>query len=166
MDKRGIGIIGCGNISTTYFTLAPKFKGLHIRACADVNMAAAIAKAAEYGVQAQSVDDLLANPQVDVVINLTVPDAHFAVSKAALLAGKHVWSEKPLVLLMAEGLELRQLALAGNLRVGCAPDTFLGGAHQFGRQAQGQETIRFGFRYGLSCSVNRRHRQNLRKVVG
>ncbi len=133
MDKLGIGIIGCGNISTTYFTLAPKFKGLMLRACADVNMAAAVVKAAEYSVQAQSVEDLLANPAVDVVINLTVPAAHFAISKAALLAGKHVWSEKPLVLSMAEGLELQHLALAGNLRVGCAPDTFLGGAHQFAR---------------------------------
>ena len=133
MDKLGIGIIGCGNISTTYFSLAPMFKGIEVRACADVNMAAAKARAEEYGVQAQSVDDLLANPAVDVVINLTIPDAHFGVSKAALLAGKHVWSEKPLVLSMAEGLELRTLAAAGGLRVGCAPDTFLGGSHQFAR---------------------------------
>ena len=133
MDKLGIGIIGCGNISTTYFSLAPMFKGLEVRACADMNMAAAVARAEEYGVIAQSVDDLLGNPAVDVVINLTIPDAHFGVSKAALQAGKHVWSEKPLVLSMAEGLELRALAAAGGLRVGCAPDTFLGGSHQFAR---------------------------------
>jgi predicted dehydrogenase len=133
METLGIGIIGCGNISTTYFTLAPLFKGLDIRACADVNMAAATARAAEYGAEAQSVEDLLANPAVDVVINLTIPDAHFGVSKAALLAGKHVWSEKPLVLTLAEGLELRDLAAARGLRVGCAPDTFLGGSHQFAR---------------------------------
>ena len=133
MDKLGIGIIGCGNISTTYFSLAPMFKGIEMRACADVTMAAAMARAEEYGVVAQSVEDLLGNPAVDVVINLTIPDAHFGVSKAALLAGKHVWSEKPLVLSMAEGLELRHLAAAGGLRVGCAPDTFLGGSHQFAR---------------------------------
>lgn len=133
MDKLGIGIIGCGNISTTYFSLAPMFKGIEVRACADTRMAAAEARAAEYGVVAQSVEDLLGNPSVDVVINLTIPDAHFGVSKLALLAGKHVWSEKPLVLSMAEGLELRTLAAAGGLRVGCAPDTFLGGSHQFAR---------------------------------
>jgi predicted dehydrogenase len=133
MQTFGIGIIGCGNISTTYFRLAPMFKGLQVRACADVNMAAATARAAEFGTVAQSVDDLLANPAVDVVINLTIPDAHFAVSKQALLAGKHVWSEKPLVLTMAEGTELRDLAAARGLRVGCAPDTFLGGSHQFVR---------------------------------
>ncbi len=133
MDKLGIGIIGCGNISTTYFSLAPMFKGIEVRACADTRMAAAVARAEEYGVVAQSVEDLLANPAVDVVINLTIPDAHFEVSKLALQAGKHVWSEKPLVLSMAEGLELRNLAAAGGLRVGCAPDTFLGGSHQFAR---------------------------------
>lgn len=133
MEKLGIGIIGCGNISTTYFKLTPMFKGLEVRACADMNRAAATSRAAEYGVRAQSVEDLLANKDVDVVINLTIPDAHFGVSKQALQAGKHVWSEKPLVLTMAEGLELRQLAAAKNLRVGCAPDTFLGGSHQFVR---------------------------------
>jgi predicted dehydrogenase len=133
MEKLGIGIIGCGNISTTYFRLAPTFKGLDVRACADMNMAAATARAAEYGTIAQSVEDLLANPAIDVVINLTIPDSHFAVSKAALQAGKHVWSEKPLVLTLEQGLELRALAAASGLRVGCAPDTFLGGAHQFAR---------------------------------
>ncbi len=133
MEQFGIGIIGCGNISTTYFKLAPMFKGLKVVACADMNMAAATARAEEYGCVAQSVDDLLANKAVDVVINLTIPDAHFGVSKTALQAGKHVWSEKPLVLSLEEGVELRELAAAKNLRVGCAPDTFLGGSHQFVR---------------------------------
>jgi predicted dehydrogenase len=98
-----------------------------------MNMAAAQARAAEYGVQAQSVEDLLANPALDVVINLTIPDAHFAVSQAILQAGKHVYSEKPLTLSLADGLALRDLAAARGLRVGCAPDTFLGGAHQQAR---------------------------------
>lgn len=133
MDRLGVGIIGCGNISTTYFTLIPLFKGLEVRACADAVMASAVARAAEYDVVAQSVEDLLGNPTIDLVVNLTVPDAHFAVSKAALKAGKHVWSEKPLVLSLAEGLELRELAQAQGLKVGCAPDTFLGGSHQFAR---------------------------------
>lgn len=133
MANLGIGIIGCGNISTTYLTLAPLFKGLEVRAVADVNMAAAEARAAEYGVKAQSVDDLLANPDVDVVINLTIPDAHYAVTKRILEAGKHAYSEKPLVLTLEQGVTLRDLARAKGLAVGCAPDTFLGGAHQQAR---------------------------------
>jgi predicted dehydrogenase len=133
MDKLGIGIIGCGNISSAYLSLAPLFRSLDIRAVADVNSAAAHAQAEKFKVKAQSVEDLLVNPAVDVVINLTVPDAHFTVSKSILRAGKHVYSEKPLTISLADGLELRDLAASRGLRVGCAPDTFLGGAHQQAR---------------------------------
>ncbi len=130
----GVGIIGCGNISTTYFSLAPLFKGLKVVACADLNMQAAEARAEEYGVKAQTIDELLANDEVDVVVNLTIPDAHFPVSKSILEAGKHVYSEKPLVLTLEQGEELRRIAKEKNLSVGCAPDTFLGGAHQLARK--------------------------------
>ncbi|MFB2601350.1 Gfo/Idh/MocA family protein, partial [Rhizobium phaseoli] len=130
----GVGIIGCGNISTTYFSLAPLFKGLKVLACADINVQAAEARAKEYGVKAQTIDALLANDEIDVVVNLTIPDAHFPVSKAILEAGKHVYSEKPLVLTLEQGEELRRIAKAKNLAVGCAPDTFLGGAHQLARK--------------------------------
>lgn len=133
-EKLGVGIIGCGNISTAYFRLAPLFRGLEVRACADIAMAAAEARAAEFGVRAETVDELLADPAVDVVINLTIPAAHFGVTKAALEAGKHVYSEKPFVLTIEEGLELKALADSKNLRVGSAPDTFLGGAHQLARK--------------------------------
>ncbi len=129
----GIGIIGCGNISTTYFSLAPLFKGLKVVGCADLNMDAAKARAKEFGVTAQTIDELLANKEIDVVVNLTIPDAHYPVSKSILEAGKHVYSEKPLVLTLEQGEELRSLAKAKGLRVGCAPDTFLGGAHQLAR---------------------------------
>ncbi|MGR9295941.1 Gfo/Idh/MocA family protein [Rhizobium leguminosarum] len=130
----GVGIIGCGNISTTYFSLAPLFKGLKVLACADINAQAAEARAQEYGVKAQTIDALLVNDEIDVVVNLTIPDAHFRVSKAILEAGKHVYSEKPLVLSLEEGEELRRIAKQKNLAVGCAPDTFLGGAHQLARK--------------------------------
>ncbi|EJB08060.1 putative dehydrogenase [Rhizobium leguminosarum bv. trifolii WSM597] len=130
----GVGIIGCGNISTTYFSLAPLFKGLKVLACADINVQAAEARAKEYGVKAQTIDALLANDEIDVVVNLTIPDAHFRVSKSILEAGKHVYSEKPLVLSLEEGEELRRIAREKNLAVGCAPDTFLGGAHQLARK--------------------------------
>jgi len=133
MSNLGIGIIGCGNISSAYLRLAPRFKGLEVRSVADVNLDSARARAAEFDVRAQSVDDLLANPDLDVVINLTIPDAHFAVTRRILEAGKHAYSEKPLVLTLDEGETLRALAKARGLSVGCAPDTFLGGAHQQAR---------------------------------
>lgn len=129
----GVGILGCGNISTTYFSLSPLFKGIRVLACADINPAAAEAKAKEYGVRAQTVEDLLANEELDVIVNLTIPDAHFAVSKAILQAGKHVYSEKPLTVTLDQGKELQALGREKGLAIGCAPDTFLGGAHQLAR---------------------------------
>ena len=129
----GVGIIGCGNISTTYFSLAPLFRGLEVRACADVNPQASAARAADYGVRAESIDGLLGSDDIDVVVNLTVPAAHYPVTRRILEAGKHAYSEKPLVLSLEEGEELRRIARAKSLAVGCAPDTFLGGAHQQAR---------------------------------
>jgi len=129
----GVGIIGCGNISAAYFRLIPLYKNLKVVACTDINMAAANARSAEFGVPAQEIDALLANPDVDVVVNLTIPDAHYGVSKKALEAGKHVYSEKPFVLTIEEGEDLRKIADSKGLRVGSAPDTYLGGAHQFAR---------------------------------
>jgi predicted dehydrogenase len=130
----GIGIIGCGNISAAYFRLAPLFKGLEVRACTDLNPAAAEARAKEFGVKAEGIDALLANPDVDVVINLTIPEAHYSETLRALEAGKHVYSEKPFVLTVEEGKRLKEVADAKGLRVGAAPDTFLGGAHQLARK--------------------------------
>lgn len=132
---QGIGIIGCGNISTAYLTFAPLFHGLEVRAVADLNMDTARAQADKFGVRACTVDDLLAADDIDIIVNLTIPDAHFAVTRAILESGKHAYSEKPIVLTQAQGEELRTLAAAQNLRVGSAPDTFLGGAHQAARAA-------------------------------
>ncbi|WP_223475236.1 Gfo/Idh/MocA family protein [Oricola indica] len=133
MNKLRVGIIGCGNISTSYLRLAPLFKALEIRAVADLNIGAAKARADEYGVIAMDVAELLASKEIDVVVNLTIPDAHFTVTKSILDAGKHAYSEKPLVLSLEEGKALRTLADEKGLRVGSAPDTFLGGAHQLAR---------------------------------
>ena len=133
-DTLGIGIIGCGNISTSYLRLAPLFKGLEVRGVADLNADAAAARAAEFGTASMTIDELLGHSEIDMIINLTIPDAHFSVSRSILQAGKHAYSEKPLVLTLAEGEELRTLSAAKNLRVGCAPDTFLGGSHQMARK--------------------------------
>lgn len=132
-DALGIGIIGCGNIAKTYFELAPLFAGFEMRACADLDKATARNRARAYGVDALDVADLLANRAIDLALNLTAPDAHVAVSMAALDAGKHVYSEKPVALSVEDGLALRARADEKGLMVGAAPDTFLGGAHQWAR---------------------------------
>lgn len=147
----GVGIIGCGNISSTYLTFAPLFRGIEMRACADINTAAAQARAEEFDIRAQTVDELLSSDDIDLVVNLTVPDAHFSISKRILEAGKHVYSEKPLVLSLDEGLELKALAEANGLAVGCAPDTFLGGAHQLARKTVDDGGI--GTAIGGTCHV-------------
>ncbi|MEO9576170.1 MAG: Gfo/Idh/MocA family oxidoreductase [Tateyamaria sp.] len=131
----GIGIIGCGNISTAYLRLAPLFKGLEVRAVADLNLDTARAQASAFDVRAHSVEELLAADDIDIVVNLTIPDAHFEVTRAILQAGKHAYSEKPIVLTQEQGEALRALAAEKGLRVGSAPDTFLGGAHQAARAA-------------------------------
>ena len=129
----GVGIIGCGNISAAYLKLAPLFSGVEMRACADIDAKAAQARAREFGVRADTVEGLLAASDIDIVVNLTIPAAHYAVSKAILDAGKHVYSEKPFVLSLKEGQDLKRRADKKGLRIGSAPDTFLGGAHQFVR---------------------------------
>ena len=133
MQKLGVGIIGCGNISTTYLALAPLFKAIDIKAVADLDMAAAKKRAAEYGVRAMDVDGLMAAGDIDIIVNLTIPDAHYPVTRKILEAGKHAYSEKPLVLTLEQGESLKALAQSKGLHVGSAPDTFLGGAHQQAR---------------------------------
>lgn len=130
----GVGILGCGNISPTYFELAPMFRNIEIRSCADINSSAAESRANEYGGRGETIDELLRAKDIDIIVNLTVPDAHFQVTKQILEAGKHAYSEKPLVLSVEEGQELKSLALKNGVQVGCAPDTFLGGAHQLARK--------------------------------
>ncbi|MEO0915861.1 MAG: Gfo/Idh/MocA family oxidoreductase [Pseudomonadota bacterium] len=134
MTQLGVGIIGCGNISTSYLGLMPLFKSLKAVAVADINMDVARARAAEFGVRADTVEDLLKAPDVDVIVNLTIPAAHFEITSKILEAGKHAYSEKPLVLTLEGGETLRELAAGKNLRIGSAPDTFLGGAHQQARE--------------------------------
>ena len=147
----GLGIVGCGNISTTYFSLAPLFRGIEVKACADLVPAAAEARAKEYGVRAETVDALLAANDVDIVVNLTIPAAHHAISQRALDAGKHVYSEKPFVLAVADGIDLKARADRRGLRIGSAPDTFFGGSHQLARNLI--DTGKLGKITGGTCFV-------------
>ncbi len=151
MSDLGVGIIGCGNISATYLRLAPLFDHIELRAVADLNMDAAEARADEYGVRADTVDGLLAADDIQIVVNLTVPAAHFEVTKRILESGKHAYSEKPFVLSLDEGEALRRLASDKGLRVGSAPDTFLGGAHQLARAVLDEGQV--GEIIGGTCHV-------------
>lgn len=141
MQPVGIGIIGTGNISDAYLKAAPQFPILKIVACADINMDAARAKAEAYGIEAVTVDELLADPRIAIVLNLTTPQHHVPVGLRAIAAGKHVYSEKPLAVAFEDGLRLVEAAAQAGLRVGCAPDTFLGGSHQTARKAIDAGTI-------------------------
>ena len=130
MDPVRIGLIGCGTISGAYLRAAATFDILHFAACADIDAAAAERTQERFGVPAMSVDELLGRDDVEVVLNLTIPAAHGAVNLAAIEAGKHAYCEKPFGLDVAEGRRVLEAADAAGLRVGCAPDTFLGGGHQ------------------------------------
>jgi len=134
MRKVGFGVIGCGVISTAYLKAAQRFANLELRAVADMRSAAAEKRGAAFGVPAMRVDQLLKRDDIEIVVNLTVPLAHTDVSLAVLRAGKHVHSEKPLGVNVAEARKVMDLAAEKNLRVGCAPDTFLGGGHQTARK--------------------------------
>jgi predicted dehydrogenase len=139
--KLGIGVIGCGNISMTYLRNAALFAGVELRACADISADAAALRAREYGIRALSVDQLLADPEVDLVLNLTVPAVHFDVTMSALSAGKHVFTEKPLATSAADGRILVAEAKRRGLRLGSAPDTFLGAAGRRARRLMDEGAI-------------------------
>ena len=128
-----IGIIGCGNIADTYFESQKIFNNLNIIACADIVKDFADQKANQYNIKSQSVDDLLKNEDIDLILNLTVPSAHKEIIIRSLENGKYCFSEKPLAINLKDGLEIEEVSKKNNLLVGCAPDTFLGAAGQKAR---------------------------------
>ncbi len=135
MDKIKVGIIGCGNISSAYLTNGRKFPILDIVALADTLLDRAQARAKEFNIpKACTVDELLADESIQLVINLTIPAAHAEVAIKAIEAGKHVLSEKPLGVTREEGKAILAAAKKHKVRVGCAPDTFFGAGHQTARK--------------------------------
>ena len=130
MRELGVGIVGCGVISSVYMLNMPLFRGIELRACADLRKDAAAAQANTFGIESTDIDTLMKRDDIDIIVNLTVPNAHFSVSHAALTAGKHVFGEKPLTVSVADGRRLVAEADARGLAIGCAPDTFLGAGGQ------------------------------------
>jgi predicted dehydrogenase len=131
----GVGVIGAGVISTEYLGNLTAFPDLDVRFVADLDTERARAQAEKYGVPASgTVDELLADDDVEIVVNLTIPAVHVDVALRALAAGKHVWSEKPFALDRTSGRQLLDAAHDAGLRVATAPDTFLGAGIQSARR--------------------------------
>jgi predicted dehydrogenase len=128
-----VGVLGCGVISRQYAENAKAFDSFELVACADLDESQALALAAAHDLKVSTVDELIGDPSIDLVLNLTPPAAHAAVIRACLAAGKHVYTEKPLATDTAVAAELVAEAARAGLRIGCAPDTFLGSAYQAGR---------------------------------
>lgn len=131
MKTAKVGIIGCGNISGIYFQAGKTFDAIEIVGCADLIHDRAKASANEHGCKAyKTVDELLADPDIEIVMNLTIPIAHAEIAFKAIEAGKSVHNEKPLAITRADGKKMLEMAKAKGVRVGCAPDTFMGGGIQ------------------------------------
>lgn len=131
-----LAVIGCGNISPLYFQTMKHFPQLKPVACCDLDEDLARRRASAFGVpEVLSLEEVLAHPEIELVLNLTVPAAHAAVAEAALKAGKHVYNEKPLAASLEDGRRLLALEAETSLRLGCAPSTILGATVQTARKA-------------------------------
>jgi len=124
------GLLGCGNICGAYLRNNAEFRHLRIVKCASRGYDSAKAAAERFGLEAVTVDELLRDPEIDVILNLTIPAVHVELNLRALEAGKHVYTEKPFAITREDARKVLRLATEKGLRVGCAPDTFLGGGHQ------------------------------------
>ncbi len=130
-NKVKVGIIGCGAISGIYLENAPRFGNIEIAAVADLIAERAQAKAEEHHIaKVYTVEQMLADPEIEIILNLTIPNAHASIGLAALKAGKSVYNEKPLAIKREDARQMLALANEKGLRVGGAPDTFLGAGLQ------------------------------------
>ena len=136
-----VGLIGCGHIAETYFRAQKYFNNIKIMKCADINNKAAEKCASIYGIKSLSVNEMLNDKEVEIILNLTIPKAHYKVAKKALLHNKHVYSEKPLAINFKDGKELLNIANKKKLYIGNAPDTFLGGGNQKSKELLEKNTI-------------------------
>ena len=136
-----VGLIGCGHISETYFRAQEYFNNIRIVKCADINTEAAKRCAIHYNIEAVTVEELLKDKEIEIILNLTIPGAHYEVSKMALENGKHSYAEKPMAVNFEDGKKLVELAKEKNLYIGNAPDTFLGGGIQKSKELVDKKVI-------------------------
>ena len=125
-----IGLIGCGHIAETYFRAEKYFNNIKIIKCADINEKASKRCALNFGIKSVTVNELFKDKEIEIILNLTIPKAHYQISKKALINGKHVYSEKPLAINLNDGKKLLKISKKKKLYLGNAPDTFLGGGIQ------------------------------------
>jgi len=132
--KMKAAIIGCGMISKIYLeNCCKKFNVLEVVGCSDIIPERSAARAEQFGIKQMTNEEIYNDPSIELVINLTYQMSHYTVSKEALLAGKHVYSEKMMAVTFEQGKELVELAEKKGLYIGCAPDTFLGAGLQTAR---------------------------------
>ena len=136
-----VGLIGCGHISETYFRAEKYFNNIKIIKCADINHNNALKCAKNFKIEALTVKELLKDSEIEIILNLTIPKAHYQVAKQALINGKHVYSEKPLAINFEDGKNLLKLAKKKKLYIGNAPDTFLGGGIQKSKELVDKKII-------------------------
>jgi len=136
-----VGLIGCGHISETYFRAEKYFNNIKIIKCADINHQNALKCSKTYKTKALTVKELLKDKEVEIILNLTIPKAHYQVAKQALINGKHVYSEKPLAINFKDGKDLLKIAKRRKLYIGNAPDTFLGGGIQKSKELVDKKII-------------------------
>ena len=125
-----VGLIGCGHISETYFRAQEYFNNIRIIKCADINMESAKKCAIHYNIEAVTVEEILKDKDIEIILNLTIPRAHYEVSRMALENGKHSYAEKPMAVNFEDGKKLLEISKSNKLYIGNAPDTFLGGGIQ------------------------------------
>lgn len=149
-----LAVVGCGIISDIYLeNMLNRFSILEVAGCYDLNAESAERMAGKYNLPVLSMEQILANPDIELVVNLTPPAAHYTVAKQALLGGKHVYTEKPLTGTFQEAEELLRLSEELGLRLAAAPDTFLGAAGQTARFAVDCGMI--GEMTGFAATLNR-----------
>ncbi len=138
---KNVGLVGCGHIAETYFRSQKYFNNINFVACADIDNNKAENTSQKYKIDHISVNSLLNDERIDIVLNLTVPKAHFDISKKALKANKHVYCEKPMSIKFEDANQLLNLAKEKNLYLGNAPDTFLGGGGQLSKKIIDNKSI-------------------------
>jgi predicted dehydrogenase len=132
MKKTKVGVVGCGAISGIYLkNMTGVFDNIEVKAICDLDIERTEKASKEYGIKyIYTLDEMLADDEISIIVNLTTPKSHYSICKKALLAGKHVHVEKPLCVELEEGVELVELAESKGLYIGSAPDTFLGAGIQ------------------------------------